>query len=172
MYTIVRLSAAQVAERLDAFVALLQNVVEDGASIGFLPPLGAEEATRYWRGVIATLEQTPQVLLAAIEENRLVGTIQLEPCMKKNGSHRAEIQKLMVHTDARRKGIARALLEAIEGQARLLDRELLVLDTREGDSAEKLYQSAGYTVAGVIPYYARSANGDLDGSVFYFKKFD
>jgi Acetyltransferases len=172
MYTIVRFNAAQVAERLEEFIALLQNVVDDGASIGFLPPLSAEEAAHYWRGVIRLLEQTPQILLAALEDDRVVGSIQLEPCMKKNGSHRAEIQKLMVHTAARRKGIARALLEAIEEQARQLGRELLVLDTREGDVAEQLYQSAGYKVAGVIPQYARSANGQLDGSVFYYKKFD
>ena len=32
-------------------VALLQNVVGAGASIGFLRPLAADEAARYWQSV-------------------------------------------------------------------------------------------------------------------------
>jgi len=60
-------------------------------------------------------------------------------------------------------------MRRLEDLARERGRVLLVLDTREGDAAELLYQKLGYTVAGVIPGYARSASGALDGSVFYYK---
>jgi hypothetical protein len=58
---------------------------------------------------------------------------------------------------------------AIEAEARRRDRSTLVLDTREGDPSERLYQSLGWQRAGVIPRYARSATGALDGSAFYYK---
>jgi len=47
-------------------------------------------------------------------------------------------------------------------------RTLLVLDTREGDSSELLYRKLGYTRSGVIPGYARSADGALDATAFYY----
>ena len=34
-----------------ALVALLQNAVDSGASLGFLPPLETAEATAYWESV-------------------------------------------------------------------------------------------------------------------------
>jgi hypothetical protein len=44
-----------------------------------------------------------------------------------------------------------------------------VLDTRRGDHAERLYAGVGWTLAGVIPKYARSADGRVDPSAFYYK---
>lgn len=38
-------------EILQQLSKLLIDVVEDGASIGFLPPLTIEDASAYWRGV-------------------------------------------------------------------------------------------------------------------------
>lgn len=58
---------------------------------------------------------------------------------------------------------------AVEAEALKGGRTTLVLDTREGDPSERLYQSLGWQRAGVIPRYARSANGALDGSAFYYK---
>ena len=54
--------------------------------------------------------------------------------------------------------------------ARQHGRTLLVLDTRQGDSAEHLYQKLGYTRVGVIPGYARSATGSLDATTFYYRR--
>ncbi|MDP9313761.1 MAG: GNAT family N-acetyltransferase, partial [Chloroflexota bacterium] len=70
---------------------------------------------------------------------------------------------------ARQQGLGRALMLAVELAARQAERSLLVLDTRQGDVAERLYRSLGYVEAGVIPQYARSANGKLDACVFFYK---
>jgi acetyltransferase len=43
-----QLSPEAIRQHEPALVSLLQNVVDDGASIGFLPPLTADEAARYW----------------------------------------------------------------------------------------------------------------------------
>jgi ribosomal protein S18 acetylase RimI-like enzyme len=145
---------------------LLISVVEDGASIGFLPPLDYQEALHYWRDVIQ-----PGVKLWIAEDNGIiVGTIQLHLVSKPNGRHRAEIAKLMVHPQHRRKGIAGLLMTTAEAAAAEADRELIVLDTRAGDPSNLLYLSLRYIEAGRIPYFARSADGELDATVLYYKK--
>ena len=45
-------------------------------------------------------------------------------------------------------------------------------DTRHGDPSEALYRSLGWERAGVIPRYARSADGALDPSTFYYRLLD
>jgi hypothetical protein len=57
--------------------------------------------------------------------------------------------------------------EAAEGEARRRRRRTLGLDTRLGDHAERRYRSAGWTFAGSIPRYARSAGGRLDANAIY-----
>lgn len=163
--TIVQLHSVD-DEHIAELSELLIAVVEDGASIGFLPPLERSEAAEYWANVPG-----PGVLLfAAAIERRIVGSVQLHLSAKANGAHRAEIAKLMTHPQYRRLGIGRMLMRMAEEQARQEGRSLLVLDTREGDASNRLYASVGFTPAGRIPRYARSANGELHATVFYYKE--
>ncbi len=152
-------------EHMEELSELLIQVVEDGASIGFLPPIALAEAMDYWEEVI-----NPDVLLfVAKKNNRIVGSIQLHLCFKPNGLHRAEIAKLMTHPHYRRNGIGRILMETAEEKAIEKGRSLLVLDTREGDSSNLLYTGLGYERAGSIPFYAKSTDGNLDSTIFYYK---
>ncbi|SIB68460.1 Acetyltransferase [Mycobacteroides abscessus subsp. abscessus] len=75
----------------------------------------------------------------------------------------------MTHTNFRRKGIGRRLMEAAEKRAMDDGVSLIVLDTREGDPSNLLYRSLGYTESGMIPCYARSEDGSLHTTVFYYK---
>ncbi len=164
------LGADRAGREIRALVGLLKDAVDSGASVGFLPPLAEAEGEAYWRGVVAEGRDGSCVLLGAWEaDGTLVGTAQLLLAMRPNGSHRAEVAKVIVHTQTRRRGIGRALMLALEARARGLGRTTLVLDTRRGDPSEQLYTSVGYTLAGVIPRYARSANGALDPSAFYYR---
>jgi ribosomal protein S18 acetylase RimI-like enzyme len=151
---------------LDDLTELLIDVVNEGASIGFLPPLCRKEAKEYWEGVLA-----PGVILwVARSENTFCGAVQLHLSLKSNGTHRAEVAKLMVHSHHRRKGIGRELMTILQSRASLEDLNLLVLDTRLGDSSNTLYKSLGYVEVGVIPNYAISANGKKEATVFYYKE--
>jgi len=162
--------ADQAARELAALVGLLKNAVDSGASVGYLPPLAEAEGEAYWRGIVEDVRRGSCVLLGACDaDGTLVGTAQLLLAMRPNGSHRAEVAKVIVHTEARRRGIGRALMLALEEHARRLGRTTLVLDTRRGDPSERLYTSVGYTLAGVIPRYAKSADGALDPSAFYYR---
>ena len=88
---------------------------------------------------------------------------------KANAPHRAEVIKLMVEPSRQRQGIGRALMQAIEAQARELGRTTLVLDTRQGDGSEQLYQSLGYVRVGAIPQYVISETGGMSATVIYYK---
>ncbi|WHX98157.1 GNAT family N-acetyltransferase [Neobacillus sp. DY30] len=151
---------------LDQLSNLLVKVVDDGASIGFLPPMNLSDAKQYWQTVL-----NPNVILFIAKiNNEIVGTIQVHLCTKQNGLHRAEIAKLMTGPNARRKGVARALMKVAEERAVNEGRTLLVLDTREGDPSNHLYQSIGFIPAGRIPHFALSGKGELDTTVIYYKK--
>lgn len=169
MAHITPLDAAEGTTLLPQLIALLQDAVASGASLGFWHPLSDEDAERYWRGILADVNAGRRILLIARDPDRISGAVQLEPAQKQNASHRAEVQKLMVHISARRRGLGRALMHAIESRARAVHRTLLVLDTRTGDSAEPLYRALGYTEAGHIPAYVREPDGTLNATTLFYK---
>jgi ribosomal protein S18 acetylase RimI-like enzyme len=154
-----------IEEHIDKLSQLLVQVVEGDASIGFLPPMEISDAKEYWK----TIMKSDVILFIATVNNELVGSVQLHLCAKQNGLHRGEIVKLMTHSDFRRNGLGRALMQSAEERAIHKGRSLLVLDTREGDPSNHLYTSIGYIEAGRIPSYAMSANGELDATVIYYK---
>ena len=57
----------------DALIALLQDCVDSGASVGFLPPLSTEKAASYWQGVEADLRQTAEKYGLPLSSNRSWG---------------------------------------------------------------------------------------------------
>ena len=167
--TIDALSAAEASAVRPQLVALLQQTVDAGASIGFLPPMGAAEAEAYWLGVEDALAGPYRILLVARQGEQVAGSVQLDMVAKPNAPHRAEIVKLMVLPTARRQGIGRALMHAIEARSRELGRTTLVLDTRQGDPSEQLYQGLGYVRVGAIPQYVISEDGGMSATVVYYK---
>jgi acetyltransferase len=166
------ITSEQLDEHLASFIALLEDAVDSGASIGFVPPLAPRAAPGYWAGVRTAIEGGNRILLAAVEDSRVLGAVQLDLATMPNARHRAEVMKLMVHRAARRRGIGKALMHALEDAARRANRHLLVLDTRPGDPAEQLYAGLGYARAGVIPRYALSAAGTLDPTVYMYREID
>lgn len=147
---------------------LLRDSVENGASIGFLLPLDEQTIYAYWNSVLQRLEDN-LILWVAEKDGQLVGSVQLELAAKPNGKHRGEVQKLMVHSAARKQGVAAALLAELETFATTHHRTLLYLDTEAGSVAETVYQ-LGWQKSGEIPDFARSPSGSLAATAIYFKK--
>ncbi|MEN6669902.1 GNAT family N-acetyltransferase [Psychrobacter sp. B38] len=145
------------------------DCIESGASVGFLTPVDGQEVTSYWSSVETELASGLRKLFVAYDDERIVGAVQLSLCAKPNGSHRGEVEKLMVHTSARGKGVSKKLMAFMEGVAAEIGLSLLVLDTRLGDVASILYRSIGYNEAGQIPQFARSSTGELEATVYFFK---
>lgn len=151
-------------------VELLLDAVEGGASVGFLRPLDPESADGYWLGVEARVRSGAILLLGAFDTSRLVGSVQIGLANMPNGSHRAEIMKLLVHTSTRRGGIGTQLMNSALSAAALHGRTLLMLDTEKGSGAESLYRRLGWIPAGIIPRYARSSDGTLRDTIFFYKE--
>ncbi|MFE0516690.1 GNAT family N-acetyltransferase [Streptomyces sp. NPDC058964] len=168
--TVTRLDAARVRERAEELAELLAGVVADGASVGFLAPLGLAEAVAWWHGRAAEVAAGRLAVWAARDEGgRVAGTVSLAFPDKPNSRHRAELVKLMVHREGRGRGLGRRLVTTAEEAAAAAGISLLHLDTETGGSAERLYRSAGWTRAGVIPDYAASPGGELRPTTLYYK---
>jgi len=169
--TISMLSADDVASRVPELGALLHACVHAGASVGFVLPHTEDEGEAFWtRRVLPAVRSGGRAVLVAQQGGRIVGTVQLGYDTLPNQPHRAEVSKLLVHPDVRRRGIARALMAELEQLAGELGRSLLTLDTRTGDHAEPLYASLGYRTAGVIPGYCLDPFEDrLDSTTIMYK---
>ncbi|MGB5051402.1 MAG: GNAT family N-acetyltransferase [Caldilineaceae bacterium] len=169
MTAITLLSHAEALAALDGLVEILVDSVNSGASVGFHRPMAVAEADAYWQDICADVGRGRVLLFAAYADGQLAGTAQLQPSPKPNGRNRAEVAKVLVHSAFRRRGIGRALMDALEAEARRLGRTTLVLDTRPGDAGEPLYAGCGYTRVGEIPAYVVDENGRPDATVFYYK---
>ena len=169
--TITRLSADDVIVHIGQLGALMRASVHSGASIGYILPFEQADGEAFWANTIMPqVRRGARDLLVAREDQTIVGTVQLVTDTPPNQPHRAEIAKLMVHPDFRRRGIARALMAEVEALARDYHRTLLTLDTRTNDMAQPLYASLGFQVAGTIPGYCLDPFGDgIDSTTYMYK---
>lgn len=154
----------------DGLAELLVDAVASGASVGFVAPFRSRDAAGWWRSLAADIQGGTIILLVARERDRVVGTVQLRLAALPNARHRAEVAKLLVHRDARRRGVARRLLTALDDAARREGRTLLVLDTISGSEADRLYRSLGWTEVGSVPRYAAMPDGSLAPTTFFYRE--
>ena len=156
---------------LSDLTEILHRSVHAGASVGFILPFERETAEHFWfHAVFPNVRDEKSVLFLAIENDRVLGTVQLGLGMPQNQPHRADVMKLLVHPEARRRGVARQLMDTLETHARALGKTLLVLDTRSGDYAQPLYAAQGFDVAGEIPGYCKNpSTGQLEATTYMYK---
>jgi GNAT superfamily N-acetyltransferase len=164
------LSSHEAREQIGALSAVLIDCVEGGASVSFMAPLPQEKANAFWRGVAEGVAAGTRILVVAQDRSsgQIVGTVQVVLGQPENQPHRADVSKMLVHRQARRRGVGAALMRAAEDAARTAGKSLLVLDTATGSDAERLYERLGWTKAGVIPNYALWPRGGFcDTTIFY-----
>jgi GNAT superfamily N-acetyltransferase len=162
------LDAAGAREHLDGLAEVLADCVAGGASVRYMAPFPLDQARGAFETVVADLEQSRRILLAAFDRKQVVGTVQVSLAMQPNSPHRAEVVQLLVHRSARRRGVAARLMEQAEVEAARRGKTLLVLDTVTGGDAERLYERLDWTRVGVIPDYALYPDGrPCDTTVFW-----
>ncbi|MFF7734349.1 GNAT family N-acetyltransferase [Streptomyces sp. NPDC007984] len=164
-----RLDASQLLLKEGELADLLTRTVNAGASVGFLAPLGRAQALAWWRDRAAGVASGRLAVWVACDGERVLGTVGLAFADKANSRHRAEIVKLMVHPDARGRGLGRGLLDTAQTAAAEAGITLLHLDTETGSPAEHLYRSGGWTPVGAIPDYAADPGGVLRPTTIYYK---
>ncbi len=164
------LDAAAAASAVRPLAALLSACVDSGASVSFLPPLAADTSLAFWKRMAAGVAAGERILLAAWQDARLVGTAMLVFSAAPNQPHCADVQMLLVDAGARRRGVARALMQHLEAEAGQRGRTLLTLQTRAGDEADLLCRSAAWQEAGRIPGFTMNARGEACDSVLFWKR--
>ena len=170
MFILSIVDEATAYQHLADLTDLLEDSIAGGASIGFLHTSSRAELENYWKELFTVLSEGVVILIIAMnEQGRVVGSAQLAPSHKANGRHRAEVQKVLVHSDCRGKGLGRQLMAKIEDLARANQITLLVLDTLVGSVAEKMYAKLGYQKVGEIPSYAAAPDGALYATVLFYK---
>jgi acetyltransferase len=150
-------------------IELLCDAVQNGASVGFLADFDEAQASAYWSDVLVAIEGASVMLWVIERDDRVVASVQLALCQKANGLNRAEVQKLLVHSTARRHGLGQQLMNTLELAAHQQRRGLLYLDTEAGSAAEAFYHSLDYTRIGELPDYCQTPNGRYSATAIYFK---
>jgi len=154
---ITRLADTGFAGALDDLTDILHCCVHTGASIGFVLPFSTDDARSYWQNSVhPDLQDGALDLFVAYDGGRIRGTVQFIPARMPNQPHRADVAKLLVHPEARRRGLGRALMTTLLARAEETGKTLLVLDTRSTDPSRILYQTLGFEIAGEIPNYCRN----------------
>ncbi len=160
-------SAAASAER--RLAEILAACVDSGASVSFLAPLSLDLARSTMRDVAQQVATGQCILLAAWSGGVLSGTVRLQLDTPQNQPHRAEICKMLVHPDARRRGLGEQLMLAAEAAAIAAGRTLLTLDTLAGSAGERLYRKLGWIEVGAIPGYSVDAAGRPEAAVMFYR---
>jgi GNAT superfamily N-acetyltransferase len=166
--TIERLAPNPSPDDVRGLAELLVDAVDSGSGVSFLAGLTTTEAETWWRSVLSKSSGRAIVLVARDAEG-IIGTVQLQPAWAPNQPHRADVAKLLVHRRARRRGIGRTLMAALERAASDAGFTLLLLDTCRGNDAERLYASTGWVRVGVVPGFALNPDRTLCDTVFFYK---
>ncbi|HEV7383419.1 MAG TPA: GNAT family N-acetyltransferase [Phenylobacterium sp.] len=167
-FRIRRLDPTQARAAAPALAEVLTDCVAGGASASFMADHAPADAEAFWRGQAEAGDG--RAILAAEDEAGIFGVVQLVPAWPPNQPHRADVAKLLVHRRARRRGAAKALMIALEDEARAMGRWLLLLDTETGGAAERLYAGLGWTRLGVVEDFALTPDGALCATTFFFRR--
>lgn len=164
------LDAKAAHDAIPELARVLADCVAGGASVSFMSPFSEADARGFFERVANEVETGTTKLLVARVDERIEGTVQLGLDTPPNQPHRGDIKKLLVHRGARRRGVAEALMNAVEDVARANGRWLLVLDTVRGEAGERVYARLGWQRTGIIPDYALFPDGRLCDTVVFWKK--
>ena len=170
-FTIERLQPPVAETDVRGLSELLVDAVDSGAAVSFLAPLSVEEASRWWKEVLARKTER-SVLLVARDGEDIVGAVQLDPAWAPNQPHRAEVSKLLVHRRSRGAGLGAQLMQEVERLAFEAGFSLLTLDAKRGTAAERLYRRLGWVEAGIIPRYALDSDGTPHDTVIFYKALE
>ncbi len=168
MIVVEPLAALEAADQQQLGVLLLDSI-QQGASVGWTNPASLDNIQAYWKTIAQDLLRGSRSVLVVREGGAIVASLQLEYASKPNSVHRAEVQKVLVHSSQRRRGLGRLLMQRAEEIARSRGRSLLVLDTESASAGQWLYESMGYVAAGEIPKFAIGTNGGWTPTTYMYK---
>ena len=157
-----KLSGSDLHELCDAAEA----AIEEGGGFGWLTPPPRRVLENFWRGALMVPERS---LFIGRLDGVVVGSAQLVRPTKNNEAQAmaATLTTNFVAPWARGHGMARALLEHIEEEARARGFEAMNLSVRETQSAAvNLYETLGFKRWGTHPKYAQIDGNNVAGHYY------
>lgn len=110
-------------------------------------PFSLQTARTFWLRIAESVAAGERLVLVAEHAGQIVGTVQLVIDQPENQPHRADVAKLLVHQNARRQGLANAMMNYLEQLAREQGKSVLAL-IRPPAAAQNAFMSS---VAGKKP---------------------
>lgn len=142
---------------------IISAVVELGGAVGWLH-VPDENETAAWLDEQLALARAGDGAVVIVDGEALgVWNRYTAPVIRQN----AEIRKVMVHPDARGRGLGKAVTEALTEHATNAGIEVLVLDARGNNhAAHALYERLGWERCGTIPDFIAVGNERWDRILF------
>ena len=153
-FDIRRLCPADAGDYRTIRLAALQG---DAAAFG---STWAAEAGRTLDEFAERLETS--TVYAAYADGRIVGLAGFKPCEGARESHKAFVWGTYVRPEERRRGVARALMEAVLEAARGAVEQLTLAVVSGNAAAVSLYRGLGFEVYGTEPRALKSDDGYAD----------
>lgn len=156
---------------LSDLVQATEDAIRESIGFNWMLPPGRDILETYWKGVLVVPQR---ILLGGRLDGTLAGSIQLvKPGVtKETSSFAATLEAHFVAPWARGHGLAKALLQAAERQARADGFSVLKLSVRESqEAAITLYEENGYVHWGTLPTY-EFVNAKMVAGRFYYKNLE
>lgn len=162
-------SAAELTdELLTQLSLLLVDSVKGNYSVGFMDDSTYADYSSFWISEFNAILNGNMIQIAFLDQSA-VGTVILTRENRANGKHRAELRKLMVHSQFQNLGIGTRLEQAATELARANGIELLYLDSATDFLVAGKYEKWGWVKVGEIPRYARNPDGSFVSTWFFYK---
>ncbi len=164
------LTAAEFEKQIARLADILIDAVDSGAGVSFMKPLARDVAEDFWRGQISGIAAQKTFPIVAELDGTIAGLVLLMRAWAPNQPHRCDVAKLLVHRDFRRRGVATALMQALEDKAKALKQSLITFDAVANSPASRFYQKLGFICVGTYPNFAYSGDGKLDDTALFYKE--
>jgi GNAT superfamily N-acetyltransferase len=149
-----------------ALVDLIYDAIHANNSVGFLLTTSKSELHEFWE---QELHDAANTFVIARANGVIVGVVIVTRETRPNGRHRAELRKLIVHSDYQQKGIGRGLEQRASDFAQREGITLLYLDSATDFLIERVYEAWGWQKAGSIPDYSSKPDGTLEPTTYFYK---
>ena len=152
----------------DGILDLWADVSNTGGSVGFVPPVTAEDIRpELVKHLVAMAEGRTRLLVGLDESGTVAATAFFSFNTHRLMTHWVWLYTVMEHPRHQGKGYGRDLLAAAEDAARGFDGiDAIRLTCRGGNGLERFYGSCGYKEVGRVPGAIRVAPDDYRDDVF------
>ena len=143
-----------------------EAILADGG-FGWVNPPPRKKLEDFWKGVVLIPER---ILIIGKLDNIVAGSVQLIKPTRNNEAqaHLCKLSTFFLASWARGYGLARALFEKVENEAKSQDFKVITLEVRETQTrAIQIYEQAGFIKCGVNPKSALVENRYISGYYYY-----